>query len=513
MDNTSSNKINRSPSFLHLKWTQTHENDSKMASQGQPHGITTETSNSLNSEHKSTNHFVLRDTLITKPLFSDNGTSTNVFEHNIVTVDSDIKVQSLNKTNICIHNISDICSHINANTSNNVSNTNNDNIPKPPFRDTVINLSSQPLTPAQISLLSKGLNFCPTPGKPDMGQIRSDLEKFHTGILCKSFFSKEDNLNLSSQQNWSQNSTLNMLNTTSKAGNVGEPFQHRKFRNPSTFKPPGPPNLEAFIAVNEINLSYCQTRAPHKQNLSIAEKQALKELQNNKQIVIKAADKGSGVVVMDREDYINEGLRQLNDTKFYEKVKENPTLTFNQEIEIELNSMLNKGEIDKKCKDYLFIKEPRTAQFYLLPKIHKGILPPPGRPIVSANECPTERISEFVDFFLRPYVTEIKSYIRDTTHFIDIINKIGKIPPQTKLVTLDVTSLYTNIPSWEGIIAVGNTFARKRTKGTYPSNTSLINLLKLVLYKNNFEFNGEQYVQRAGTSMGTRLAPSLVMRR
>ena len=33
-------------------------------------------------------------------------------------------------------------------------------------------------------------------------------------------------------------------------------------------------------------------------------------------------------------------------------------------------------------------------------------------------------------------------------------------------------------------------------------------MLKLVLHKNNFEFNGEQYNQWAGTAMGTRLAPS-----
>ena len=37
---------------------------------------------------------------------------------------------------------------------------------------------------------------------------------------------------------------------------------------------------------------------------------------------------------------------------------------------------------------------------------------------------------------------------------------------------------------------------------------SLMTLLRMVLTLNNFEFNGEHYLQTGGTAMGTRLAPS-----
>jgi hypothetical protein len=40
-----------------------------------------------------------------------------------------------------------------------------------------------------------------------------------------------------------------------------------------------------------------------------------------------------------------------------------------------------------------------------------------------------------------------------------------------------------------------------------PTNESLIKLLDLVLTKNNFMFNGQNYVQVSGTAMGTKLAP------
>ena len=42
-----------------------------------------------------------------------------------------------------------------------------------------------------------------------------------------------------------------------------------------------------------------------------------------------------------------------------------------------------------------------------------------------------------------------------------------------------------------------------------PSNESICELLELVLTCNNFQFNGENYVQIGGTAMGTKVAPSL----
>ena len=44
--------------------------------------------------------------------------------------------------------------------------------------------------------------------------------------------------------------------------------------------------------------------------------------------MIKKADKGSTVVIMNRDDYIAEVERQLNAAKFYEKLDENPQEQF-----------------------------------------------------------------------------------------------------------------------------------------------------------------------------------------
>ena len=169
--------------------------------------------------------------------------------------------------------------------------------------------------------------------------------------------------------------------------------------------------------------------------------------------------------------------------------------------------MLISKEISQKTADYLFIENPRTATFYLLPKIHKNILPPPGRPIVSANECPSERISQFVDHFIQPLVRTLPSYLRDSSHLLNLIRDLH-LQADSILATLDVTSLYTNIPNDEGINAVGKYLYRHRKASENPTNASICRLLHLVLTTNNFEFDNKDFLQVGGTAMGTKLAPS-----
>ena len=70
------------------------------------------------------------------------------------------------------------------------------------------------------------------------------------------------------------------------------------------------------------------------------------------------------------------------------------------------------------------------------------------------------------------------------------LRNIKNIPPGTLLVSLDVSSLYTNIPNKEAIHSIAKTLAKYRKKALHPTNQSIIQLLELVLTRNNFEFNG-----------------------
>ena len=263
-----------------------------------------------------------------------------------------------------------------------------------------------------------------------------------------------------------------------------------------------------MISTNELGLLKTSLKKNHHSNITHVERKCLSDLATDKSIVIKKADKGGAIVIQNREDYIAEGEKKLSDGKFYRLLTDNPTTDHNVKIKNQLDLMVKRREITKKVRDYLYLDTPKTPELYLLPKIHKSQTPPPGRPIISANSSPTERISAFVDTFLRPIVGKGKSYIKDTTDFLNKLGQIDTITTKSLLVSLDVSSLYTNIPNKEGVEATHQALLTERVLVNNPSNLSLAELLWLVLTLNNFRFNDNDYLQIGGTAMGTRLAPS-----
>ena len=139
---------------------------------------------------------------------------------------------------------------------------------------------------------------------------------------------------------------------------------------------------------------------------------------------------------------------------------------------------------------------PRIPVFYTLTKIHKA--KPVGRPIISGCEGPTERISSFVDSLLQPVAKVQKSYLKDTTEFINFIERT-KVPENTFLVSMDVTILYTNIPQEEGITVVCNAYEVFHENNP-PIPTDLLREMHGLILK------GRNYLQTHGTAMGTKMA-------
>ena len=237
----------------------------------------------------------------------------------------------------------------------------------------VVNLSDTYLTKEQTSVLAKGLNFCPTPGSLNPGELRSDLDCFHRKLrLTSYFYDEEEELDLSPTE-----------------GNYFcfDEFSHPKFKLPSKFNPTGPPTLEAFITLNEHDFNYRQVQGGSLQpNLTQGEQFALKQLKQMKDIVLKAADKGRATVIQSRSQYLTEGFRQLSDPSFYEKLGCDLTDAHRKEINDFISTLHQTGEIDDSVYEYLLNQECRTPILYFLPKIHKGTTPfVKGRPMSSLD--------------------------------------------------------------------------------------------------------------------------------
>ena len=106
--------------------------------------------------------------------------------------------------------------------------------------------------------------------------------------------------------------------------------------------------------------------------------------------------------------------------------------------------------------------DPKTQKRNLRPKIHKE--GNPGRPVVNSVNCHTANISKYFGYHLQPIVTKIPSYVKDTQDFKKL-QKVKYIPHESLLVTLDMYTLYTNIPNNEGIEALKDSYEKQKGKG------------------------------------------------
>ena len=341
-------------------------------------------------------------------------------------------------------------------------------------------MSSKSFNRHEFQLLNKNLNFCPTPQSFNKNVLNNELNAFYRRIKLKAFFK-------------------DAKSTATK--------EELLFKKKSTWTPTkNHHSVDTFIDLVNNDIKQLNSKQDIHNNLSPKEKEALKNLHNRTDIIITKADKGGAVVIMDTETYIAEAERQLNDTFYYKRLPHDVTDLHEEKVRQTLSNLKSTCNLENKIAEGLMPSDSKTPNFYLLPKIHKDQRPPPGRPVVNSINSPTSNISKYVDHKLQPVVTKLPSYVKDTTDFIKKLETIKTAPDNCYLITMDVKSLYTNIPHNEGINSV-KTFM-ERHQIPIPTVKIVTTLLTLILTLNNFVFNGIHYLQKLGCAMGTKCAPN-----
>ena len=116
-------------------------------------------------------------------------------------------------------------------------------------------------------------------------------------------------------------------------------------------------------------------------NLTKSERTSMKELSERVGITITKAEKGGAVVIVDVKDYIKQAERQINNTKNYRKLQEDPTVTNMKFVKNTIERFKKQKLINEKVADGLKRNDPKTPKLYLRPKIHKE--GNPDRPVGS----------------------------------------------------------------------------------------------------------------------------------
>lgn len=341
-------------------------------------------------------------------------------------------------------------------------------------------------------MLKHGLKFTPTPETNEQ-ELHVDIQEFGRKLRLKEFFADRTPEN-----------------------------DESLVRNKSPFTPPKGRDVHLDKYINTIS-DLAETTNSRRHNISRVEKNAMKELKTDETIVVKQADKGGAIVIMDSDYYRGKVLEQLNDPHYYSEIPSNIDNATMKKIK---KIASQHGLLTQREQEYITSFEVKCSNFYGLPKIHKSkqiqeavklqnsecvkIFQPADlklRPIVAGPSCPTHRLSNLLDIILKPLCQHIPSYLRDDLDFIAQLPL--EIDEETLLVSFDVTSLYTNIPHELGIEAI-RFWVNKHPEAVHPrfNEAFIIESLKIILQNNTFYFDGKYYKQILGTAMGTKVAPT-----
>lgn len=181
--------------------------------------------------------------------------------------------------------------------------------------------------------------------------------------------------------------------------------------------------VDVFPEVVSRDLRDLRQNIDHSCNLS-PEQQALMSLERNNKIIIKSPDKAGNIVVLNSSVYREMCLAILRDTNCYEILPESATRQYRNKLKSILDEALQNRVISIQEHGFLLPENPVVATFYGLHKIHKGLCPLNGWPIVSGVNNLTQNAGLYINKVLRDFVTALPFYTRETA---DLLRKLEGI--------------------------------------------------------------------------------------
>ena len=98
--------------------------------------------------------------------------------------------------------------------------------------------------------------------------------------------------------------------------------------------------------------------------MTLEQYKAMTRLKENENIIIKKADNGSNVVILNMSDYTREGLRQLSESKVYRQIDKNLTSTHRKQIQDFTGELYLNKEISEQTFKFLSRGEQNKRVLY-----------------------------------------------------------------------------------------------------------------------------------------------------
>ena len=169
------------------------------------------------------------------------------------------------------------------------------------------------------------------PPPPTIDNINKDIDAFARGLNLREYHTPENIDEITDNPSY-QPTTLEKLN-------------HREQK--TYCRTSRGPYLNTYIEKlrQEITDRTVHNRLFQRNNLSKRGRLAWDRLSNNRDIIIKLADKGGATFILNTTDYLQEAKRQLDNETYYKRIEEDCTSGHEQTINHCIDDLVKKGEI------------------------------------------------------------------------------------------------------------------------------------------------------------------------
>ena len=230
---------------------------------------------------------------------------------------------------------------------------------------------------------------------------------------------------------------------------------------------------------------------------------ALRSLATDKTIVITQADKGGGLVILDKSEYRQKMNEMLSDKDTYQKSSNKSIQKASQTFNRNTRRVLRRSECGRKML-HLIEEAPKAPTMRGLPKVHKAGRP--MRPITSGVGSAPHRVAKVLAKPLSQALNSVSGcHIKNTADMVDRLE--GNNYSDKILASLDIKSLFTNIPV-DGALQVIKEVVESMNENELPlPKQDYIEAVALCMRFNGFRFEDKEYCQHSGLAMGSPLSP------
>lgn len=235
-------------------------------------------------------------------------------------------------------------------------------------------------------------------------------------------------------------------------------------------------------------------------------------LKENPNLLITKADKGNKTIIMEADEYHTKMTELLNDEETYQKLRTDPSNKVQKRINAIVDGWVDHKYIEKYVHRKIKLSSSNPPRIYGLPKTHKEGRP--LRPVVSTIGSATYNMAQFLSNILGNIVGKTEYHVKNSFEFAEQVTGM-QIPEGHVLFSLDVKSLYTNVPVEYALECIEERWSEVR-EHTKIDKRGFLEAVKLVLDSTFFTYRGTCYTQTFGVPMGSPLSPviaNLVMER